>query len=72
MAEPSRGQEFKPGDTVQRSGIYLVVHDRFHAQQHEVTCVYGKTFPPCRHCGRGVRFVLDRGAQHIEQNEYFK
>jgi hypothetical protein len=40
------GEIFKPGDTVPHSGIYLVTHDPNHAEAHEVTCVYGKKFPP--------------------------
>jgi hypothetical protein len=65
-------QEYKPGDEVKNSGIYRVVHDTNHASEHEVTCVYGKKFPPCNHCGHHVRFVLVRAAQHIEHNEHFK
>jgi len=65
------GQVFKPGDMVETSGIYEVEHDTGHAQRHEVTCVYGKRFPPCRTC-RHPRFKLVRAAQHIEQNEHFK
>ena len=67
----SVGDEFKPGDTVPRSGIYKVVHDPNHATSHEVTCVYNKTFPPCRGC-RHPRFILVRAAQHVESNEHFK
>ena len=66
------GDEFKPGEEVPHSGIYRVVHDPYHAQEHEVTCVYGKRFPPCNHCGHKARFVLKYAAQHIEQNEHFK
>jgi hypothetical protein len=66
------GDEFEPGEMVPRSGIYRVVHDKYHAVEHEVTCVYDKIFPPCRHCGHGVRFVLVRAAQHIGSNEHFK
>lgn len=62
---------YKPGDTVPRSGIYKVIHDRNHAKEHEVTCVYNKTFPPCRGCDH-PRFTLQRAAQHIESNEWFK
>ncbi len=62
---------YKPGDKVERSGIYRVIHDPAHAQPHKVTCVYGKVFPPCRGCAH-PRFMLVRGAQHIEQNEHFK
>lgn len=66
------GDIFKPGEEVPHSGIYRVVHDTHHAQEHEVTCVYGKRFPPCNNCGHGVRFVLVRAAHHIDTHEYFK
>jgi hypothetical protein len=68
----NEGDIFKPGETVPRSGIYRVIHDPNHAQEHEVTCVYNKPFPPCNHCGHHVRFVLERAAQHIDSNEHFK
>lgn len=63
--------EYKPGDEVPKSGIYRVTHDTSHAQPHEVTCVYGKRFPPCHGC-KHPRFVLVRAAQHIDSNEHFK
>ncbi len=66
-----RGDIFKPGDKVQQSGIYRVIHDAVHNKEHEVTCVYGKPFPPCNNCGKHVRFVLERAAQHIEKNPHF-
>jgi hypothetical protein len=66
------GDEFKPGDTVPHSGIYKVVHDTNHSANHEVTCVYGKKFPPCNHCGHRVRFVLVRAAIHIDSHSDFK
>ena len=63
---------YKPGDTVQKSGIYRVVHDSKHgAVDHEVTCVSGKRFPPCNHCGENVRFLLVRAARHIARHKYF-
>jgi hypothetical protein len=65
-------ETFKPGDTVPRSGIYRVTHDKQHAAEHEVTVIYGKKFPPCNHCGAHPRFALVRYAQHIEQNDHFK
>jgi hypothetical protein len=65
------GDIFKPGDEVQSSGVYRVVHDSTHSQEHEVTCVYGKKFPPCRGC-RHPRFVLVRAAHHIDTHEHFK
>jgi hypothetical protein len=63
--------EYKPGDDVPRSGIYRVIHDPTHTEEHEVTVVYGKRFPPCRDC-RHPRFVPVRLAQHIEHNKHFK
>ena len=67
----SVGQLFKPGDTVDASGIYTVIHDHNHHQPHDVTCVYGKTFPPCRGCGRGVEFRAKYLAEHISNNSQF-
>ena len=66
------GNQFKPGEEVPISGIYKVVHDSYHAAEHEVTCVHGKRFPPCNHCGHRVRFVLVRAARHVETQENFK
>jgi hypothetical protein len=66
------GDEFKPGEKVPLSGIYKVVHDSDHAEEHEVTCVFGKKFPPCNHCSAHVRFVLVHGARHVETNDNFK
>jgi hypothetical protein len=65
-------ETFKPGDTVPNSGIYRVVHDEEHAEEHEVTCVSGKPFPPCRDCGSDVRFKLVRKAKHISKQRYFR
>ena len=72
MSDPKKGDVFKPGDECKRSGIYRVIHDTTHGEEHEVTCVYGKQFPPCNHCGHHVRFVLERGAIHIDSHEHFK
>ena len=65
-------ETFKPGQKVEKSGIYKVVHDSQHTKEHEVTCVYGETFPPCNHCGPHPRFQLIRHTQHVYQNEHFK
>ena len=65
------GQEFRPGDTCRASGIYRVVHDKAHVEEHEVTMVFEKTFPPCRGCGKGVKFVLIRAAEHVDNNKNF-
>jgi hypothetical protein len=62
-------KEHKPGETVEDSGIYLVTHDKQHAENHEVTCVQGKKFPPCRGCDH-PRFILVAAAQHIDSHEH--
>jgi hypothetical protein len=68
----SIGDTFKPGDEVQASGIYDVIHDPVHTARHQVTCVYGKKFPPCNHCGHHVRFRLAVAAIHITSHDHFK
>ena len=65
------GDVFKPGEKVPHSGIYKVIHDPTHTQEHEVACVFDKPFPPCRSCDH-PRFILLRAAQHIGSNEHFK
>ena len=65
------GAQFKPGEAVPHSGIYRVIHDPEHAQEHEVTCIFGKRFPPCRECDQ-PRFVFIRAARYIETQEHFK
>ena len=65
-------KEYKPGDEVDRSGIYEVKHDPVHTQRHEVTCVHGEKFPPCNHCGEHPRFTLVRAAIHVKWHEEFK
>lgn len=72
MADAKIGDVFEPGQKVPRSGIYLVTHDSQHAKAHEVTCVYGKTFPPCNHCGKHPRFKAVKFAIHIDSDENFK
>jgi hypothetical protein len=63
---------FKPGEKVKKSGIYTVLHDDDHAENHDVTCISGKVFPLCGECETGVRFRLKHHAQHIAKHEHFK
>jgi hypothetical protein len=65
------GDAFKPGEKVENSGFYRVIHDPTHTQEHEVTCIAHKKFPPCRDCPH-PRFVLVRKAIHIGVHEHFK
>lgn len=66
------GDEFEPGEKCQASGIYRVTHDDHHVADHEVTVVFGKSFPPCRDCGDHPRFRAVRLAKHIENHDLFK
>ncbi len=63
-------KEYKPGDTVETSGIYKVTHDSTHPEEHEVTCVKGEPFPPCRTC-KHPRFVLVHAAAHVHKHKHF-
>jgi hypothetical protein len=60
---------YKPSDKVPASGIYKVIHDVVHHDEHEVTCVFGEPFPPCNHCGSHPSFQLVRNAH---PHEHFK
>ena len=66
------GDKFKAGEKVPHSGIYKVIHDPPHVADHEVTCIYGKQFPPCDHCGLQVRFELVHPARHILSHDHFR
>ena len=65
-------EQFKPGDLCPRSGIYKVVHDVAHHEEHEVTVIKDEPFPPCNHCGHHPRFTLERAAHHVSSHEHFK
>lgn len=62
---------FRPGDVCQESGVYEVVHDPWHRDEHEVICLAGRKFPPCNVCHGGVRFALKYPAQHIDKDRSF-
>ncbi len=62
--------EYKTGDEAPWSGIYRVTHQPAHVVEHEVTCVRGKIFPPCRNCEH-PRFVLVHAADCIDNHELF-
>ena len=60
-------QEYKPGEIVPQSGIYMITHDPAHpGMPHEVTVIKGPRFPTCRHSGmrRIVGDRVDAGLQH--------
>ena len=51
--------EFRPGETVSRSGVYRVSHDS-HRLMHEAALRQNDVFPRCKRCGSQVRFALVR------------
>ena len=63
-------QVYRPGDTVPRSGIYLVVHAQ-HRGEHEAVVLDGAPFPECKHCRNDVSFRLLRSAAPIEDDRDF-
>jgi hypothetical protein len=60
----------RPGDIVRDSGVYNVKHDPKHAAVHEVTCVEGSRFPPCKGCDHPT-FELVRAAIHVKDHRSF-
>ncbi len=65
------GDKFKTNDRVPASGIYKVIHDKVNPQYHEVTCIEGRKFPPCRDQPSEAEFELVRIAIHIEKHPQF-
>jgi YjzC-like protein len=65
--EQAMAQQFRPGQIVPESGIYLITHDPQHADMpHEVTVIKGRRFPTCRHC-KGSAFELAHAARHVDE-----
>lgn len=64
-------QTFRAGEVAPESGVYKVLHQR-HRESHLATLFQGERFPPCAHCGEGVKFVLLRPARLIREDLDFK
>lgn len=62
--------EFRPGDHVSESGIYLVIHQA-HRESHEAVVLRGAVFPVCRECGANVRYRLLRSAASLDADTDF-
>ena len=79
MSQPPRGlfagmsvndfREYGPTESVPKSGIYDVIHLLPHTvfDHHQVTCVKGDKFPPCRDC-KSVKYKLYRAAYHLSEH----
>ncbi|WP_201447074.1 hypothetical protein [Conexibacter woesei] len=57
------GTIYRPGNTVQASGIYNVVNSYGTPQGRQVTCVEGEPFPPTQYAGE-YGYVLAMATQH--------
>lgn len=66
--------EFRPGDDVPRSGIYLVTHNQHRAQHEAVVlkdALKGALFPACKACGHAVRYRMVKSAASIDSDSDF-
>jgi|HubBroStandDraft_4_1064222.scaffolds.fasta_scaffold879223_2 hypothetical protein len=62
--------DYRSGSMVEHSGIYVVTHLGHAIPDHEVTCVKGNRFPPCRGCGHGVAFKLVKPTKHVSEDQH--
>jgi len=63
------GDLFKPGEKAPHSGIYDVTNDPASQDCTSGDLHAGEHLPPCRGCGKGVRFRLAVKALHISEVE---
>jgi hypothetical protein len=57
MASDSGRTQHKPGETVEKPGIYMVIH-KGHREPHETSFRLNEIFPTCKSCRDAVRFEL--------------
>ncbi len=62
--------KFQPGEKAPCAGLYKALH-AFHAPPHEVTVLFGETFPRCLNCGDNVRFELSMLSVHVYAHSFF-
>jgi hypothetical protein len=66
----------KAGETVTKSGVYNVTHDKLdghdHAHPHPVIAMRGTVLPPCRLCKNGVTYSLILAAEDVKAHDLFK
>jgi hypothetical protein len=62
---------YGPSERVPKSGIYDVIHLLPHkvSDHHQVTCVKGEPFPPCRDC-KAVKYKLFLAAYHLKEHPH--
>jgi len=66
------GKEYKPGDTIEHSGVYLVLHDEGMLNRTRSLSCSGKDFRRAITVGIIPGLLPVRLAQHIDHNEHFK
>ena len=65
-------QEYKLGEIVPQSGIYMITHDPAHpGMPHEVTVIKRRRFQTCRHC-KGVTFEVAHAAKHVGEIDHLE
>jgi hypothetical protein len=60
----------RSGEKAPCTGLYQALHVN-HAAAHEVTILFGETFPPCLTCGDAVRFELTMLSVHVYAHPMF-
>jgi len=64
--------EHRANDDCPQSGVYRVVHDPQHTEDHDVTVLYGHVFPRCSHHGCNPKFALVAAGQNVHSNNWFR
>ena len=54
-----RAKEFKPGDLVPSSGVYLIFHSTPHKPLEREMYIRGSRFPECGMCPAGLSYCLE-------------
>ncbi|HJW99041.1 MAG TPA: hypothetical protein VJ453_02730 [Terriglobales bacterium] len=64
--------QWKPGDSIQESGVYEVIHSNCRSPVKDAIFIAGQELPPCRSCGSRVRFRLRQTIPSIFDDQDFK
>ena len=64
-------KNFRPGDVVPETGIYVILHQHNHDSRQELMLLSNAKFPRCRRCGDQVRFQLLRAVPYLFDDEDF-
>ena len=70
FASRSMSNSFRPGEKAPCTGLFKAIHSN-HAAPHEVTMLFGETFPSCITCRDSVRFELTLLSVHAHAHPLF-